>query len=128
VRNSTEPASICRQIRDTGTAAKTGGFTAKFRNCKWNMRYVTATVGAIFIFVAVIVIGIVVNIFLPPSLQRVVTVPLGVFYVSANLSVLIGLGLSLPFAVHSFRSTLKRYKIKDAQKLRANVDDRTNVN
>jgi hypothetical protein len=76
------------------------------------MRYVTATIGAIFIFVAVIAIGFVVNAFLPPALQQVVTVPLGVFFLRANPSVLIGLGLALPLAVHSFRSTLKREATK----------------
>lgn len=85
------------------------------------MRYITAMIGAIFIFIAVILIGIVAVKFLPPAFEPVITVPLGVFYFRANLSVLIGFALAVPFAVHSFRSTLERYAIKAEEKSRANL-------
>ena len=86
------------------------------------MRYITATLGAVFIFVAVIVIGFAINAFLPPALRTVVTLPLGIVYVRANLSVLLGLGLALPLAIHSFRSTMKRESQIHA-KLRGNQAD-----
>lgn len=89
------------------------------------MRYITATTGAIFIFAVMIVIGFLINAFLPPSLQRVITLPLGPFFLRGNLSVLIGLALSLPLAVHSFRSTLKRYAVKAEENSSANHRDQS---
>ena len=83
------------------------------------MRYVTATIGAIFIFVAIILVGFLVNAFLPPSLQQVITLPLGPVFISANVSVLLGFALALPAAIHSFRSTLKREARKAEERSRA---------
>ncbi len=81
------------------------------------MRYVTATFGAVFIFVAIILVGFLVNVFLPPPLQRVISLPLGPVFISANVSVLLGFALALPAAIHSFRSTLKREAKKADERL-----------
>jgi hypothetical protein len=72
------------------------------------MRYVTATIGAIFIFVAVVVIGTVTNSFLPPAFQQPVTILTGVFGIGGTPALLIGIGLGSLAAIHSFRSTHSR--------------------
>jgi len=70
------------------------------------MRYVTATIGAVFIFVACSVVGFLLTAFEP--FQGVVTLPLGVVTITGNPVFLVGIVVGIPAAVHSFRSTLKR--------------------
>jgi hypothetical protein len=72
------------------------------------MRYVTATIGAIFIFAAVVLISFAVNLFLPPALQNGVVIPLGIITVWGTPALLAGIVLGIVGAVHSFRSTIKR--------------------
>jgi hypothetical protein len=76
------------------------------------MRYITATIGAVFIFVAVVLISILVNWFLPPTMQRPIAISLGLISFWATPSILIGFPLAGTAAVHSFRSTLKRHQCK----------------
>ena len=73
------------------------------------MRYVTAIIGAVFIFLAVILIGFFVNAFLPPTMQRTTRISFGFFSVGGTPALLLGIPLAGFAAVHSFRSTLKRY-------------------
>jgi hypothetical protein len=75
------------------------------------MRYVTATVGAIVIFVAVMVISIVINSFLPAALHAQLAVNFGLFWLRSSPMLLVGAGAALLAATHSFRSTLKRYHV-----------------
>lgn len=78
------------------------------------MRYATATIGAIFIFIGVLLITGIIVAFLPPMFRPWVN--LGLVQTNNPL----GLILSALAAQHSFRSTLKHYKAKDAAKLQAN--------
>ncbi len=75
------------------------------------MRYITASIGAMFVFVGVILIGFVVTLFVP-QLQKPIAISLGIFTASAPPVVLVALATALPAAIHSFRSTLKRYAEK----------------
>jgi hypothetical protein len=84
------------------------------------MQYITAALGAIFMFLAIILIGCVVNAFLPPALQQKITIPLLVFSIWGTPALLVGIVLGAIAALHSFRSTLKRYAIK-AEKSRLPV-------
>ena len=84
------------------------------------MRYVTAVIGAIFIFIAIIAVGFGITAFLPAGLLRPITLPLGPFSLSGTPSLLIALAIAPLAAIHSFRSTLKRYN----EKARANQPTR----
>jgi hypothetical protein len=89
------------------------------------MRYIVATVGAFIMLVAVTLIGIVANKFLPPAFDVwTLRVPWGVVWVRGPM-IIVGFGLGLVAAVHSFRSTLKRYRLKDAEKKDADPGDRS---
>lgn len=77
------------------------------------MRYVTAILGALFIFVATFILMSVVVAFLPPVFRTPVTV--GVFQTNN----VIGLVLASLAATASFRGTLRRARAKDAKKTRA---------
>jgi hypothetical protein len=77
------------------------------------MRFVVATIGAVFIFVALLAIAFVVNAFLPPPLQRPIAVPLGLVSIWATPILFVAIPLALVAAVHSFRSSLKRHAPKD---------------
>jgi hypothetical protein len=76
------------------------------------MRYITATLGALFIFLGVILVGFIANRFLPPALQQPVVIPLGTVSFWCSPSLLVGLALGTLAAVHSFRSTLSRSESK----------------
>jgi hypothetical protein len=76
------------------------------------MRYITATVGAVLIFIAIIIVGFGVMMFLPPALVQPIAVPLGPISFSAPPSLLIAIAIAPMAALHSFRSTLKRDKEK----------------
>jgi hypothetical protein len=73
------------------------------------MKYVTATIGAVFIFVAVVLVSMFANGFLPPALQRRMLVSLGFFGFGGTPALLVGIALGSLAAVSSFRSTLGRY-------------------
>ena len=73
------------------------------------MRYVTAFIGGLLVFIGVVLINLVLTPFLPVVLQRVVTLKLGIFTYSGPVCVLIGVALGGIAATHSFRSTLMRY-------------------
>ncbi len=76
------------------------------------MQYITATIGAVFIFIAVVLIGLAAALYLPVELQRPVTLPLGPFSVTSNPSIFIAIAIAPLAAAHSFRSTIKRYAAK----------------
>jgi hypothetical protein len=80
------------------------------------MRYVTATIGAAFIFVAAVVVGIVGNAFLPAALQRPANIPLGAFSTRGTPALLAGIAVGALAAIHSFRSTVNRYAKKAEEK------------
>jgi hypothetical protein len=85
------------------------------------MRYITATIGAIFIFAAVNVVCFVVNSYLPPALQAAVLfLNLGAVTIWCTPALLVGMVLGVFAAASSFRSTLKRYELKAGEKSRAN--------
>jgi TRAP-type C4-dicarboxylate transport system permease small subunit len=73
------------------------------------MRYVVATIGAIFIFVAAFVIcAVACAIILPEQFnQSRITIRLGWFYFWASPSVLIGGPLAMGAAILTFRATLR---------------------
>jgi hypothetical protein len=81
------------------------------------MRYVTATIGAIFIFLGVVLISFVSHFFLPPALQQTMTIPVipGLFRIWGPPAVRIGVVAGIVAAALSFRSTLKRHAIALAQ-------------
>ena len=83
------------------------------------MRYITAAIGAVFIFIAIIAVGFGVTAFLPAALMRPIALPLGPFSFSGTPSLLIAIAIAPLAALHSFRSTLKRYK----EKSQANQSD-----
>jgi hypothetical protein len=86
------------------------------------MRYVTATIGAILIFVGCVVGCFVLTAFRP--FQGVFTVSLGaITFTIRNPVAFAGIPLGLLAAAHSFRSTLKRYAIESKDKPRANQND-----
>ncbi len=71
------------------------------------MRYFTATIGAILMFVACTIFGVVLTAF--PIFQGAVKLPLGLLNLTIrNPTWLAGIILGILAAVHSFRSTLKR--------------------
>ena len=72
------------------------------------MHYLTATLGAVFIFAAVLVVSFLLNWFLPPGLQNPVEINLGPIHIWGTPSLLIGIPVALLAAVHSFRSTVRR--------------------
>ena len=77
------------------------------------MRYVTATLGAAFMFIAVALLGIVVVAFLHLDLVPIVVVPLGIFALWTNDPlILVCLLLASLAAWHSYRSTLRHYNKK----------------
>ncbi|MFO0787928.1 MAG: hypothetical protein U0805_00625 [Pirellulales bacterium] len=78
------------------------------------MRYITAAGGAIFMFVGILLVCIIIGAFLLPTFQDPVTVPFGLFYISATPSLLVGTVLGIVGSIHSYRSTLKRYERKSA--------------
>lgn len=79
------------------------------------MRYATATIGAIFIFLAVFALCLVLIAFLPPAFRPVINLPLGQGFVWINNPLaFVGLLLAILSARHSFRSTLRRYAAKAA--------------
>lgn len=82
------------------------------------MRYITAIVGALFIFVGIIVIGFGVTLLVPP-LRQPIALPFALLPISAPPAIFVAFAIALPAAIHSFRSTLKRYAEK-AEKSRAN--------
>jgi hypothetical protein len=75
------------------------------------MRYVTATIGAMFVFVAVLVVSFVLNAFVPPAFQAA-RLHLGAVVVWGSPIVLLGFVVAVVAAVHSFRSSLKPRKRK----------------
>jgi hypothetical protein len=92
------------------------------------MHYFTATIGAIFIFAAVMVISFVVNAFLPPVFQNVITLRLGNFSIRGNPALLVGVVVAGVAAASSFRSTLKRYRAREVVQSHADEDDRSESN
>jgi hypothetical protein len=87
------------------------------------MRYVTATVGAVFMFVAVLLVCLVTIAFLPPAFKPVVRVgfvPWINVWINNPLA-FVGLGLAVLAAAHSFRSTLKRYAAKENASVESRV-------
>jgi hypothetical protein len=76
------------------------------------MRYITATIGAIFILVGVLIIGFFWGVLLPADINPRITINLGLFSVWGNLSVVIGMLIGVPLgiaaAIHTFRSTVRR--------------------
>ena len=72
------------------------------------MRYVTATIGALFIFAAVVLISFIVDAYLPPSMQQGIKIPLGIFMIWGTPALLVAVIIGGIAAVHSFRGTLKR--------------------
>ncbi len=78
------------------------------------MRYVIATVGAILIFVGAFIVCVFACTFLPGDINhRYITFSYGIFSLWATPSVLIGVPVATAAAIHSFRSTLRRYAAKD---------------
>ena len=67
------------------------------------MRYITATIGEIFIFVGVFILSTFVVAMLPPIFST--PIHLGVFYTNNIFGVILG----LLAAAGSFRATLRRY-------------------
>ncbi len=85
------------------------------------MRYITATIGAVVVFFSMLVIAFVIFAFLPPRFQGDdYTFRFGIFYARGNPVLLLAPILGLAAAVHSFRDSLKRYKIKAEKTLRVN--------
>jgi hypothetical protein len=85
------------------------------------MQYVTATIGAIFMFAACLIGCFILTAFRP--FQGSLTVPLGASsFTIGNPIGFAGLPIGLFAAVHSFRSTLRREAIK-AEKSRLNQID-----
>ena len=80
------------------------------------MRYVTGLAGAAVIFFGVMVVSLLIHSFAPPVLQRRITIPLGSFEIWGSPALLCGLALGFIAAVHSFRSTLKRYESKPPER------------
>jgi len=73
------------------------------------MKYVTATVGAAFMFVACLIGGLVLTAV--PPLQGVLVLPLGLITLSLHNPIwLVGPVVGIFAARHSFRSTLRRYE------------------
>jgi hypothetical protein len=75
------------------------------------MKYITATIGAIFIFLGVLIVCIFGGAFVPADINPRITINLGLFSVWGNLSVLVGVPLAIAAAIHTFRSTVRRYTI-----------------
>ncbi len=75
------------------------------------MKYATATIGAVFIFVAVVVVSMFANGFLPAAFQRPVFIVLGLFGFGGTPALLVGLAIGSLAAVSSFRSTLGRHTV-----------------
>jgi hypothetical protein len=86
------------------------------KHCEEGMRYLTATIGAIFVFVAVILISVVANTFLPPTMQRPIAISQGPLSIWGTPALLIGVALAGLASAHSFRATLKRYPLKAGEK------------
>ncbi len=77
------------------------------------MRYLTATIGAVVVFFSVLVIGVVIFASLPPQLQNQdLTFHFGIFHARGNPVLLLTPILGFAGAFHSFRDSLKRYRIK----------------
>jgi hypothetical protein len=73
------------------------------------MRYATATIGAVIIFFATVVISLVLIAYLPPSLRPELRFQMPFFRIWLNNPLsLLGLAMAFAAAVHSFRSTLRR--------------------
>jgi hypothetical protein len=73
------------------------------------MRYITATVGALFLFVALSIFGLVLTAF--PILQGVLKISFGYLSLTFRNPIwLVGPILGIIAGVHSFRATLKRYE------------------
>ena len=75
------------------------------------MRYITATIGAIFIFVGVGIVCLLVGGFLPREFNhKIIKIPIGpIFFVKTNPTMLFAIPVAGFAAFHSYRSTLKRY-------------------
>lgn len=83
------------------------------------MRYIVATLGALIVLVAVTLVGIVVNNLLPPAFDVLtMRVPWGSVWVRGPM-IIVGFALGVVAAAHSFYSTLKRYRLKDAERVSA---------
>lgn len=76
------------------------------------IRYITAAIGAIFIFAAVFILTALLVPALPPVFRMPVN--LGLFYTNN----IFGAALAALAATASFRATLRRAKIKDLKKAR----------
>jgi hypothetical protein len=73
------------------------------------MRYITATVGALFLFVALSIFGLVLTAF--PILQGVLKISFGYHTLTLRNPIwLVGPILGIIAGVDSFRATLKRYE------------------
>jgi hypothetical protein len=85
------------------------------------MRYVTAKIGAIVIFVGCAVGAVILTAYRP--FQGVLRISIGGFSIAiSNPVALVGIPIGILAAVRSFRSTLKRFEAKEGEKSRANQD------
>jgi hypothetical protein len=75
------------------------------------MKYAIATIGAVFIFVAVVVVSMFANGLLPTSFQQRVFIGLGLFGFGGTPALLVGIAVGSLAAVSSFRSTLVQYTV-----------------
>jgi multisubunit Na+/H+ antiporter MnhG subunit len=83
------------------------------------MRYIVATIGAVFVFIAAFLIILVLVALLPPAFRPVVH--LGFLWINNPLA-LLGLALAALAAVHSFRSTVRHYEEKAKASARSDAN------